>query len=313
MTGKPLVSIVSPCYNEEDNVDELHRRIAAVIDGLSNKYDFEIIVIDNHSTDGTVAKLKAIAAYDKRLKIIVNVRNFGHIRSPYYGLLQSSGAATVYLASDLQDPPELIPEFLAHWEAGSKLVMAIKPLAAGSPVTHALRRFYYRTLDRISEVDIIRDSTGFGLYDATVLHQIREVGDPYPFFRGLISELGYAVTTVPFVQPRRYRGISKNNIYTLYDIAWLGLVSHSKVPIRLAAFIGFVVGALSFVAAFIFLILKLAYWNSFPVGISPLIIGLFGLFGLQFMFIGILGEYIGTILSYVQKRPVVVEQERINF
>ena len=313
MTAKPLLSIVSPCFNEQDNIEELYRRVTLAIESLLERYDFQIIVIDNHSQDDTQRKLRALAARDPRLKVILNVRNFGHIRSPYYGILQSSGLATIYLASDLQDPPELIPDFIRYWEAGAKLVMAIKPISEGNPVAHRLRRFYYHLLDKMSEVKILRDSTGFGLYDKVVLDHVRKVDDPYPFLRGLISELGYPIVEIPFVQPRRRGGISKNNLYSLYDIAWLGFVSHSKLPIRLAAFLGFSVGILSAFAALVFLVLKLLFWNSFPIGISPLIIGMFGLFGLQFIFIGIVGEYVGTILTYVQKRPVVVEHERINF
>ena len=313
MAQKKLISIVSPCYNEQDNIEELYRRVIMVIEPLSARYDFQFIVIDNHSQDDTPSKLRALAAQDPRLKVIFNVRNFGHIRSPYYGILQSSGLATIYLASDLQDPPELIPDFIRYWEAGAKLVMAIKPISEGNPIVHRLRRSYYSLLDKVSEVKILKDSTGFGLYDKSVLDHVRKVDDPYPFLRGLISELGYPIVEIPFNQPRRLRGISKNNLYTLYDIAWLGFVSHSKLPIRLAAFLGFTVGLLSALAALIFFLLKLLFWNSFPVGISPLIIGMFGLFGLQFIFIGIVGEYVGTILTYVQKRPVVVEQERINF
>jgi len=313
MSPKPLISIVAPCYNEEDNVDELYRRLTESIVELSQKYDFEIIAIDNHSTDNTVAKLKAIAARDPRVKIIVNVRNFGHIRSPYYGILQSRGVATVYLASDLQDPPEKIPEFVRYWEAGFKLVMAVKPRAHSSPITHFLRRRYYRMLDAMSDVSIIQDSTGFGLYDRVVLDTLRKIEDPCPFLRGLIAELGYPVKTIPFVQPRRARGLSKNNFYTLYDIAWLGIVSHTKVPIRLAAFAGFLVGGVSILASIVFFVLKLLFWYSFPVGIAPLAIGLFFLLGMQFVFIGVLGEYVGTILTYVQRRPIVVEAERINF
>ena len=304
---------MSPCYNEQDNIEELYRRVTMAIEPLSARYDFQIIVIDNHSQDDTPSKLRVLAARDPRLKVILNVRNFGHIRSPYYGILQSSGLATIYLASDLQDPPELIPDFIRYWEAGAKLVMAIKPISEANPVAHRLRRFYYHLLDKMSEVKILRDSTGFGLYDKVVLDHVRKVDDPYPFLRGLISELGYPIVEIPFVQPRRRGGISKNNLYSLYDIAWLGFVSHSKLPIRLAAFLGFSVGILSAFAALVFLVLKLLFWNSFPIGISPLIIGMFGLFGLQFIFIGIVGEYVGTILTYVQKRPVVVEHERINF
>lgn len=312
MTGRPLLSIVSGCFNEEDNVDELYRRIKATIAPLA-KYDFEIILIDNASTDRTVARLRALAAVDPMLKVIVNTRNFGHIRSPYHGVSQSNGVAAIYLASDLQDPPELIPEFIREWENGYKLVLAVKPNSQASPLVHALRRSYYKILDGISDISLVRDATGFGLYDRDVLDHLRQINDPYPYTRGLICELGYEIKTVPFNQPRRIRGISKNNIYTLYDIAMLGIVSHSKVPIRIAAFAGFLIGILSVMAALGFLMLKLLFWNSFPLGIAPLVIGVFFLFGIQLLFIGVIGEYIGSIHTYVQKRPIVVERERINF
>lgn len=311
MIERPVLSIVTPCFNEEDNVDELYRRIKDAIAGLS-KYDFELIFIDNNSEDQTVVKLKRLAAIDPVVKIIVNARNFGHIRSPYYGILQSRGLATIYLASDLQDPPELIPEFIKHWEDGFKLVMAIKPVSKGVAWMHALRKAYYRFVDGISDISLVADSTGFGLYDREVLDHLRQINDPYPFLRGLICELGYKIKTISFDQPRRLRGISKNNFYTLYDIAMLGIVSHSKVPLRLAAFIGFALGILSILAALIFLILKLLFWDVYPMGIAPVVIGLFFLFGLQLIFIGILGEYIGSIHTYLQRRPIVVERERVN-
>jgi dolichol-phosphate mannosyltransferase len=312
MADRKLLSIVTPCYNEEDNVDELYRRIKAAIAG-ETAYDFEIIFIDNASRDGTVAKVKTLASLDPTVKLIVNTRNFGHIRSPYYGITQSSGAATIYLASDLQDPPEIIPQFIREWENGYKLVMAIKPVSKGNAIVHSLRKSYYRILDGISDISLLSDSTGFGLYDKEVLDHVREIADPYPYLRGLICELGYEIKTIPFEQPRRLRGISKNNIYTLYDIAMLGVVSHSKVPIRIAAFFGFLIGLLSILAALGYLVLKLLFWNDFPFGLAPIMIGVFFLFGVQLLFVGILGEYIGSIHTYVQRRPTVVEKERINF
>lgn len=311
--SKPLISIVTPCYNESDNIEELYRRVIEAILPLEKTYEFEIIVIDNHSTDDTVEKLRRMAAVDQRLKVIINTRNFGHIRSPYYGILQSRGEATVYLASDLQDPPELIAEFIRPWEMGFKLVMAVKPYSQGNPIVHSVRRMCYRGFEKISGVPIIRDSTGFGLYDKVVLDQLRKINDPYPFLRGLIAELGYPVKTIEFNQPRRLRGITKNNFYTLYDIAWLGLVGHSKLPIRMAALIGIIMGVLSVASAFILVILKLLFWKFIPIGIAPLAIGMFFLFGIQFIFISVIGEYIGTILMYLQQRPIVVESERINF
>ncbi len=312
MSDRQLLSIVTPCFNEQDNVDELYRRLKAAIAPLS-QYDFEIIFIDNASEDETVAKVKKLAAADPTVKLIVNTRNFGHIRSPYYGIKQSRGAATVYLASDLQDPPELIPEFIREWENGYKLVMAIKPISKGNALVHSMRKSYYRLLDGISDISLLSDSTGFGLYDKAVLENLRKIDDPYPYLRGLVCELGYEIKTIPFEQPRRLRGISKNNLYTLYDIAMLGIVSHSKVPIRIAAFLGFVMGFLSVFAALIYLIFKLVFWYEFPIGVAPIVIGVFFLFGIQLMFVGILGEYIGSIHTYVQRRPTVVEKERVNF
>jgi dolichol-phosphate mannosyltransferase len=312
VNNKPLLSIVTPCFNEEDNVEELYRRVKASVSTI-DKYDFEFIFIDNHSEDSTVEKLKLLAAADSAVKVIVNTRNFGHIRSPYYGILQSRGVATIYLASDLQDPPEIIPEFIYEWENGYKLVMATKPHSEGSPVVHYMRKSYYRLLDGISDISVVNDSTGFGLYDKEVLDHLRQLNEPYPFLRGLICELGYEIKAIPFVQPRRLRGITKNNLYTLYDIAMLGIVSHSKLPIRIAAFIGFLLGIISLIVAIIFTALKLVFWDAFPLGIAPVVIGLFFLLGIQLMFIGILGEYVGSIHTYLQKRPLVVEKERINF
>ena len=312
MSDRKLLSIVTPCFNEEENVEELYRRIKATIANES-KYDFEIIFIDNASQDRTVPKLKSLASADSTVKLIVNTRNFGHIRSPYYGLIQSRGAAAIYLASDLQDPPELIPDFIRAWEEGYKLVMAVKPISRGNALVHSLRRSYYRLLDGISDISLLSDSTGFGLYDKEVLDHVREIDDPYPYLRGMICELGYDIKAIRFEQPRRLRGISKNNLYTLYDIAMLGIVSHSKVPIRIAAFLGFVLGSLSILAALTYLVLKLMFWDEFPFGLAPIMIGVFFLFGVQLMFVGIIGEYIGSIHTYVQRRPTVVEKERINF
>ena len=309
---KPLISIVTPCFNEEENVDELYRRIKLAISGIE-KYDFELIFIDNHSEDNTVEKIKVLAANDYAVKIIVNTRNFGHIRSPYYAILQSRGVATIYLASDLQDPPEMIPEFISEWESGYKLVMAVKPNSEGPALVHYLRKSYYKLLDGISDISVVNNSTGFGLYDQVVLNQLRALDEPYPFLRGLICELGYTIKTIPFVQPRRLAGITKNNFYTLYDIAMLGIISHSKLPIRIAAFVGFLLGSVSMLVGIVFTILKLIYWDAFPWGMAPIVVGLCFLLGIQLMFIGVLGEYVASIHTYQQKRPLVVEKERVNF
>lgn len=312
MQEKKLLSVISPCFNEEDNVEELYQRVSEVLSQFP-QYEFEYLFIDNASTDGTVNKLKALAAMDMRVKIIVNTRNFGHIRSPYWGIIQTRGDATIYLASDLQDPPELIPQFIKAWEQGYKVVLATKPVSQASPLTHYLRKAYYRFLDSISDITLTRDTTGFGLYDKVVLDKVREINDPYPYLRGMICELGYEIKTISFNQPRRLRGISKNNFYSLYDIAMLGIISHSLVPVRLAAFLGFLMGMLSIVIAVVFFVLKLVWWDAFPFGFAPIVIGMFFMFGILLLFIGILGEYIGAIHTHVQKRPIVVEHERINF
>ena len=307
-----LVSLSIPCYNESENVDELYLRICSAISSATN-YEFEFVFIDNASEDDTVQKLALLAAQDSRVKIIVNTRNFGHIRSPYWGMMQTKGDLTITLASDLQDPPELIPQFIAEWEKGWKIVLAVKPSSKTNFLVHKMRRLYYQILDGIANVDLVKDATGFGLYDRMVLDQLRKIADPYPYLRGLICELGFPIKTIPFTQPRRERGISKNNFYTLFDIAMLGIVSHSLVPIRLASICGLVIGFLSFLVAVFYTVMKLLYWDSFPMGMAPIVIGIFLLFSLLFIFIGLLGEYIGSIHSYVKNRPIVVEKERINF
>jgi len=309
---KKLISIVIPCFNEEENIEIIYSRLSDEMSKL-NAYDFEVIFIDNSSTDSTVEILKKIALSDLRIKIIVNIRNFGYLRSPYWAMMQTSGSAVIGMACDLQDPPELICEFINHWEKGWKLVLATKPVSYTNPIVNFFRKTYYRFLNKISRVEIIKDTTGFGLYDKVVIDEIRKVDDPYPYIRGLISEFGYPVKTIPFDQPRRKKGISKNNFFTLFDLAMLGIVSHSKLPIRLATFLGIILSVSSFCVSIYYLIMKLLDWNAFPIGIAPLGIGIFFTMGLLFIFIGLLGEYIGSIHTYLQKRPVVIEKERINF
>ena len=306
-----LISIVTPCYNEEDNIEELYQRVAAVM--AAQPYDYEHICIDNCSTDGTVQKIKEIAARDKRLKLIVNARNFGHIRSPYYGILQSHGDACVLIASDLQDPPEMIAEFIKKWEQGYKTVLSVKPKSEESSIMFGLRKIYYRLITRISEVPLVQNATGAGLFDRAVIDILRSIQDPYPYFRGLLCEIGFPIATVPFKQPRRQRGITKNNFYTLYDIAMLGITNHSKIPLRLMAMSGFLLAFLSLLVALFFLVAKLVFWNSFQLGIAPIIIGIFFFGAIQAFFIGVLGEYIGSIHTQVRNMPLVVELERVNF
>lgn len=310
-TVKKMISIVTPCYNEEDNIEELYQRIVAVMAELP--YDYEHICIDNASTDNTVKKLKAIAAIDNRVKLIVNARNFGHIKSPYYGILQSRGDACVLIASDLQDPPEMIFEFIKKWESGYKTVLAVKPESEESSLMFFLRKTYYRFITRISEVPLVQNATGAGLFDRAVINILRDIEDPYPYFRGLLCEIGFPIATVPFKQPRRSRGVTKNNFYTLYDIAMLGITNHSKVPLRLMAMSGFLLSFLSLLVAIGFLVAKLINWNSFQLGTAPMLIGIFFFGAIQTFFIGVLGEYVSSIHTQVRKMPLVVELERVNF
>lgn len=308
-----FVSIVAGCYNEEDNVYDLYERICKVFLEKLPNYTFELILIDNASTDRTVAVLKEIAAQDKRVKIIVNNRNFGHIRSGYHAFLQAKGRAVVLMASDLQDPPEMIPQFIKKWEEGYKIVLAQKTNSEESPLFFFVRKAYYKTINRLSEVELVQNATGFGLYDRRVVDDIRQINDPYPYLRGLICDLGYERALIPFTQPTRKRGLTKNNFYTLWDIAMLGITNHSKVPLRLAVFTGFCVGAFSFIVALVYLIYKLLFWSSFQVGTAPLVIGMFFIGAVQLIFIGLLGEYIGAIHTQILHRPLVIEKERINF
>ncbi len=308
----PFVSIITPCYNEEENVEELYRQVKDVLSMLPG-YTYEHLFIDNASKDRTVSILKEIASRDPNVKVIVNVRNFGHIRSPYYALFQTKGEAVISIVADLQDPPCMIPEFLQKWEAGYKVVMAVKTDSGESKLMFALRRLYYRGLSKMSDIELVENSTGFGLYDRSVVEELRSVGDPYPYFRGLIAELGYERALIPYTQPARKRGITKNNFYTLYDMAMLGLTNHSKVPLRMATMLGFISAVISFLVGLIYLVYKLLYWNSFELGLAPLVVGIFFFSSIQLIFLGVVGEYVGAIYTQVVKRPLVVEKERINF
>ncbi|MGA8029525.1 MAG: glycosyltransferase family 2 protein [Bryobacteraceae bacterium] len=308
-----FLSIISGCYNEEENVDELYERLTRAFSERLPGYSYEFILIDNASTDGTVAALKKIARRDQRVKIIVNNRNFGHIRSGYHAMLQGGGDAVIAMASDLQDPPEMIPQFVELWERGYKIVLAQKTNTKESRLFFMVRKAYYNLIGRLSEIELVKNATGFGLYDRRVIEDVRAINDPYPYFRGLICDLGYERALVPFTQPARKRGFTKNNLYTLYDMAILGITNHSKVPLRLATFSGFCIGILSFLVAMAYLVYKLIFWNRFQIGTAPVVIGLFFFGALQLFFIGIVGEYIGSIHTQVLRRPPVIEKERINF
>jgi len=306
------ISIVTACYNEEENIEELYRRVKEVMSSLE-KYSYEHIFIDNASKDRTVDILREIAGRDKNVKVIVNTRNFGHIRSPNHALMQARGDAVISIVADLQDPPEMIPDFLRKWEEGYKIVIGIKEQSEESPLFFAIRKLYYNIIGKLSEISHIKNFTGFGLYDQSVIEILRQIDDPYPYFRGLICDIGYERAEIPYVQPARRRGVTKNNFYTLYDMAMLGITNHSKVPLRLATMTGFAVALLSLVVAMGYFLYKLIFWNSFNPGIAPLVIGLFFFGAVQLFFIGIIGEYIGSIHTQVLKRPRVVEKERINF
>lgn len=308
-----FLSVVTGCYNEEGNVLELYERICKTFANDLPGHTFELIVIDNASVDKTVEVLKSIAASDKRVKIIVNNRNFGHIRSGYHAFLQARGDAVIGMSSDLQDPPELIPQFVNKWEQGYKIVLAQKTKSEESKLFYLLRRLYYRIITSFSDIELEANVTGFGLYDQRVVEDIRNINDPYPYLRGLICDLGYERALIPFAQPSRKRGVTSNNFYTLWDMAMLGITNHSKVPLRLATFCGLTVAGLSFLVAIAYLVYKLLYWESFQLGLAPLIVGIFFVGAVQLVFIGLLGEYIGSIHTQILRRPLVIEKERINF
>jgi glycosyltransferase involved in cell wall biosynthesis len=306
------ISIVTACYNEEGNVEELASRIRDVFAEMP-QYDYEHFFIDNASHDGTQEKLRRLAEADPHIKVILNNRNFGHIRSPYYGMLQAKGDAVISMASDLQDPPELITQFLQKWEEGIPVVVGQKTTSAESWTFFQLRKLYYRIVDKLADVELLENVTGFGLYDRKVIEGFRRLNDPYPYVRGLISELGFPVEKIVYSQPLRKRGFTKNNFYTLYDMAMLGITTHSKVPLRMATMMGFGMSFFSFVLGMIYLVYKLIHWNSFQLGIAPLVIGIFFIASVQLFFIGLVGEYIGFIHTQVMKRPLVTEKERLNF
>jgi glycosyltransferase involved in cell wall biosynthesis len=306
------LSIITPCFNEEGNVVEVYRRVRdAVI--TAGDYRYEHLFIDNASTDNTLAELKAIAAMDRNVKVIRNTRNFGPVRSPMHALNQVSGDAVIGIVADLQDPPEMIVDLVHKWEEGYPVVITVKVASDESGLMFRVRKQYYRLVNRLSGLETYENFTGFGLYDRSVIEVIKRFDDPYPYFRGMIAEIGMPRFEIPYHQPLRKRGITKNNFYSLYDMAMLGITNLSKVPLRLVTFSGFAGALLSVFVSFAYLIYKLILWNNFSVGIAPLVIGVFFFMSIQMLFMGIVGEYIGTIHTLVQKRPLVVEQERINF
>lgn len=312
MDNKKTITLFTPCYNEENNINVLYDRVLSVIQKIP-QYNFEYVFIDNASTDNTLKVLKEIAKKDTRVKVISNVRNFGHIRSPYYGLLQCTGDAVIAMVADLQDPPEMIPKYIKEWENGHALVLGIKTKSKENPLMFFIRKTFYSVLKKISETEQLKNYTGFGLYDQKFLNVVRMIDDPYPYFRGMVMEYGWDIKTIEYTQDERLHGKTKNNFYTLYDIAMLGFINHSKLPLRLSAFLGFFSAIISLLVAIGYFIYKLMYWDTFQAGTAPMVIGVFFFSSVQLFFIGIIGEYIGAIHTQVRKRPLVIEKERINF
>ena len=308
---RKLITVLTPCYNEEENVELLGQAIQKVFAGLPN-YDYRHLFVDNHSQDKTQEILRKMAAKDSRIQLIFNARNFGHIRSPAHALFQAEGEAVVAMAADFQDPPEMIPQFLEQWEKGSLLVLGQKAESEESFLFFAVRKAYYSFLTSISDVKLLQNTTGFGLYDRRVIELLRRVDDPYPYVRGLVTEIGMDPTLIPYKQPLRKRGFTKNNFYTLYDIAMLGLTTHSRVVIRMAALGGFMLSLLCLLAAFAYLVLKLSFWYQYPAGTIPVLIALFLMGSVQLFFIGLIGEYVASMMTLIRKWPMVVEAERYN-
>ena len=307
-----FISVVTPCYNEEGNVREVYQRVKAVFEKLPH-YRYEHIFCDNDSVDQTVAILRDICKTDANIKVIVNSRNFGHLRSPYHGMLQASGECVFSIVSDLQDPPELMPQFLEKWEEGYKVVVGVKAKTKDSLLMGLCRNSYYWLVGKLGNIDLIPNYTGFGLYDRIIIDEIRKLDDYNPYFRGIIADIGFPICKIAYNQPERKRGVTKNNFYTLYDLALLGITTHSRIPLRVATISGFVMSIFALLISLAYLIAKIILWNKFDFGMAPEIIGIYFFGSVQLFFIGILGEYIGNIYTQILRRPLVVEKERINF
>ena len=313
MMKKKTISIMVPTYNEEENVVLMYEALKNIFQKELKKYNYEILFIDNKSQDKTRTLIRDICAKDKNVKAIFNAQNFGQFNSPYYGLINTTGDCTISVAADFQDPVEMIPKFVKEWENGYKIVIGIKNKSEESKIVYALRSLYYKMIKKFSEVEQIEHFTGFGLYDKDFIEVLKNLDDPDPYLRGIVAELGFERKEIPFTQPKRQRGKSSNNWYRLYDAAMLGITSYTKIGLRLATIVGFIISFLSVFVALIYLVLKLCNWNSFQAGIAPIIIGVFLLGGMQIFFIGFLGEYILNINQRIMHRPLVVVEEKLNF
>jgi len=309
--AKRKVCVVTPCYNEEGNIVPLYEAVKKEFENLP-QYEYSHLFIDNDSQDKTPIVLEGLAARDPNVIVILNTRNFGHLRSPFHGILSAPGAAVISMAADFQDPPEMIPLLVRRWEEGFKSVIAVKTKSKEKLIMFLIRKIYYKIVRKISDIKSIDNFTGFGLYDRTVVEAMRRLNDPYPYLRGMICEIGYEYATIEYTQPRRQRGVTKNNFYTLFDLAMLGITANSKIPLRIATLAGIALSCLSLVIALAYLILKLIYWDTFSMGMAPVAIGVWFLGSIQLFFIGLLGEYIGNIYTKVADRPHVFEKKRIN-
>lgn len=307
------ISILIPCYNEEDNVVPISKAIEEELCKSCSAYDYEICFIDNCSTDNTRTLIRGLCQNNPKIKAIFNARNFGQFNSPYYGLTQMTGDCVILICCDFQDPIEMIPEIVKEWEAGAKIVSCIKTKSDENKLVRFLRTCYYKTIKKLSDVEQIEHFTGFGLYDKDFIKVLADLKDPTPFLRGIVAELGFKRVEIQYRQLKRKAGKTKNNWYTLYDAAMLSFTSYTKVGLRLATFVGSIIAILSMIVALFYFVHKLLHWDSMAMGIAPLVIGVFFLGGLQLFFVGFLGEYIMSINQRIMNRPLVIEDERINW
>ena len=307
------ISVLIPCFNEQENVVPISQAVVKIFQERLGRYDYEILFIDNDSQDNTRPLLRQICAENPKIKAIFNAKNFGQFKSPYYGMIQTSGDCVIPLCCDFQDPPELIPEMVEAWEEGSRIVVMQKTRSEENRVLRFLRTCYYKVIKKMSDVEQIEHFTGFGLYDKSFIQILRELKDPTPFLRGLVAELGYRVKVIPYTQARRRAGKTHNNFLTLYDAAMLSFTTYTKGGLRAATFLGFGVALMSVIAALTYLVRKLMYWDSFAMGTAPILIGMFFLGSVILIFLGLMGEYTLSINQRIMNRPLVIEEERINF
>lgn len=307
------ISVLIPCYNEEENVEPISQAVVETLERDLPQYDYELVFIDNDSRDNTRPILRKLCEKNPRIKAIFNARNFGQFNSPYYGLLQVGGDCVIEMVADFQDPVELIPQYVKAWEDGYKIVIGIKTSSKESKIMYALRSFYYKTIKKLSDVEQIEHFTGSGLYDRDFIEILRKLDDPTPFLRGIVAELGFKRKEIPYEQPQRRAGKTHNNLYRLYDAAMLSITSYTKVGLRLATLVGGISAMFSMIVAIVYLVMKLIWWDRFPAGMVPVLIGMLFLGSVQIFFIGMVGEYVLSINQRVMKRPLVVEEERLNF